>query len=100
MRVSGCRARLLTGALGAALIAVSAAHAGLPPAAVRQCLDLRHHGQETAAQKCFMGLTRNESPYLRAEGDWGVADYDSANKEFRAAVAQADGNALVSNALG
>ena len=34
------------------------------------------------------------SPYLRAEGAWGLADYDAANSEFRAAVAQADGNAL------
>ena len=33
-------------------------------------------------------LARANSPYLRAEGDWGVADYDTANSEFRAAAAR------------
>ncbi len=68
--------------------------AATPPAAVRQCLQLRHRGQEPAAQQCFTALARAASPYLRAEGAWGLADYDTANNEFRAAVRQADGTAL------
>jgi cellulose synthase operon protein C len=88
------RAGALTGLMLGALMVVAASRAAAPPPAVRQCLGQRLHGQEPAAQKCFMELTRAPSPYLRAEGDWGLADYDGANTEFRAAVAQADGNAL------
>lgn len=84
----------LTGLLVAALGGAPFCHAAQPPASVRQCLGQRLHGQEPAAQKCFMALTRDTSPYLRAEGAWGLADYDAANTEFRAAAAQADGNAL------
>jgi cellulose synthase operon protein C len=80
-------------ALGA-LSAASVSRAAEPPAEVRQCLQQRLHGQEAGAQKCFMGLTRATSPYLRAEGAWGLEDYAAANNEFRAAVAQADGTAL------
>jgi tetratricopeptide (TPR) repeat protein len=71
-----------------------AAHAAEPPSEVRQCLQQRLHGEEQAAQKCFAALRRSGAPYLRAEGAWGLADYESANGEFRAAVAAADGNAL------
>jgi tetratricopeptide (TPR) repeat protein len=97
--VTGARKTLprlgaLTGLLVAALGGAPFSHAAQPPAAVRQCLGQRLHGQEPAAQKCFMALTRDTSPYLRAEGAWGLADYDAANTEFRAAAAQADGNAL------
>jgi len=77
-----------------ALAVSGIAAAAAPPAEVRQCLGLRLHGQESAAQKCFTGLAGAQSPYLRAEGAWGLQDYDAANNEFRAAAAQADGNAL------
>jgi tetratricopeptide (TPR) repeat protein len=87
---SGALAGLLLGALTLA----PGSYAAPPPAEVRQCLTQRLHGQEAAAQKCFMGLARATSPYLRAEGAWGLEDYDTANNEFRAAVAAADGNAL------
>ncbi len=77
-----------------ALAASCFVRAAAPPAEVRQCLEQRLHGQEPAAQKCFTGLTRAAAPYLRAEGAWGLGDYDTANSEFRAAVAQGAGNAL------
>jgi cellulose synthase operon protein C len=83
-------AGLLVGALGVA----PASRAGEPPIEVRQCLQQRLHGQDAAAQKCFAALAGAGSPYLRAEGAWGLADYDTANGEFRAAVAAAGGNAL------
>ncbi len=94
---AGCAAsvaRRAIAAAGLAFAAACAARAAAPPAEVGQCLQQRLHGQEAAAQKCFLGLTRAATPYLRAEGAWGLADYDSANNEFRAAVAQAPGNAL------
>ncbi len=87
----------MTRALGWLLLALAGAplaHAAPPPAEVRQCLGERLHGRESAAQRCFMALTRATSPYLRAEGAWGLADYEAANREFRAAVRQADGTAL------
>jgi tetratricopeptide (TPR) repeat protein len=88
------RTAALTGLVVAALSGAAVSQAAAPPPEVRQCLGQRLHGQESAAQKCFMALTHASSPYLRAEGAWGLSDYDAANSEFRAAVAQADGNAL------
>jgi tetratricopeptide (TPR) repeat protein len=93
-RASAWRRSLLPGLMFSACAAASWSQAAVPPAEVRQCLALRLHGQEQAAQKCFIGLTHANAPYLRAEGAWGAADYDAANNEFRAAVAQAAGNAL------
>ncbi|MGD0964838.1 MAG: hypothetical protein ABSA57_13175 [Candidatus Acidiferrales bacterium] len=75
-----------------ALLATSAALA----AAVTpdDCHTLRKHGHRAEAQSCYQSLTQARDAYTRAEGDWGLANYDQANNEFRAAVAQADRNAL------
>ncbi len=93
-RASARRGCLALGLVCGAFSVAPPSRAAVPPAEVRQCLTQHLHGQEAAAQKCFGALTRAGAPYLRAEGAWGVADYDAANNEFRAAVAQADGNAL------
>jgi tetratricopeptide (TPR) repeat protein len=58
------------------------------------CHVLRKHGHRSEAQSCYESLARSRDPYLRAEGDWGLGMYAEANNEFRAAVAQSDGNAL------
>ncbi|MGC2332322.1 MAG: tetratricopeptide repeat protein [Candidatus Acidiferrales bacterium] len=58
------------------------------------CQVLRKHGHRAEAQACYELLTRTNDPYLRAEGYWGLGMYTDANNEFRAAVAQSDGNAL------
>ena len=58
------------------------------------CHALRKHGHRAEAQACYQSLTQTRDPYLRAEGDWGLGMYTDANDEFRAAVAQSDGNAL------
>ena len=58
------------------------------------CQALRKHGKRPEAQSCFQSLTASRDPYVRAEGFWGVHDYDQANNEFRAAVAQSDKNAM------
>jgi hypothetical protein len=57
------------------------------------CQVLVKHGQNGEAKSCFQALVHGNSPYLRAEGYWGLGDYSTANQEFRTAVAQADGNA-------
>jgi tetratricopeptide (TPR) repeat protein len=62
-------------------------------AAPGDCAALRRHGHQTEAASCFRSLTLSADPYLRAEGDWGLEQYDAANNEFRAAVARAGSNA-------
>jgi tetratricopeptide (TPR) repeat protein len=58
------------------------------------CQTLRKHGQQAEAKSCYEALVRTSSPYLRAEGYWGLEQYDQANEEFRIATAQPDGDPL------
>jgi cellulose synthase operon protein C len=59
-----------------------------------ECAALRKHGRNPEAHACYEALTQQRDPYLRAEGYWGLEMYQQANDQFRAAVAQSDGNAL------
>ncbi|MGA2510268.1 MAG: tetratricopeptide repeat protein [Candidatus Acidiferrales bacterium] len=83
----GVRASILC----ALLAAVSGAIGGETPT---DCQTLRKHGRRAEAKACFETLTGEHNPYLRAEGYWGLEMYQEANEQFRAAVAQSDGNAL------
>ena len=58
------------------------------------CHTLRKHGQQAEAKSCYESLVRTNSPYLRAEGYWGLEQYDQANEEFRIATAQPGGDPL------
>jgi cellulose synthase operon protein C len=58
------------------------------------CATLRKHGRNAEAHACYEALTQQRDPYLRAEGYWGLEMYQQANEQFRAAVAESDGNAL------
>jgi tetratricopeptide (TPR) repeat protein len=79
----------------AALFVMSLASVAVSQAATPdQCQALRKHGRRAEAQKCFESLTLTRDPYLRAEGYWGLEQYEQANQEFRLAVAQADSNAM------
>jgi tetratricopeptide (TPR) repeat protein len=62
--------------------ASSAAYAAAPDA----CWTLRYHGQEQRAQACFDQLTQSSSAYERAEGAWGLEDWETANAQFRDAT--------------
>ncbi|MDE3109440.1 MAG: tetratricopeptide repeat protein [Acidobacteriota bacterium] len=73
---------------------VLAAAGSVRSATPGECQNLRLHGQSAQSQSCFQALARGSSPYLRAEGDWGLRLYDQANNEFRQAVAQDDRSAL------
>jgi tetratricopeptide (TPR) repeat protein len=64
------------------------------PAADR-CLELRKHGAKAEAKTCFEGLTRAGDAATRAEGFWGLEQYDTANEAFRQAVAQQGSAAAV-----
>ena len=58
------------------------------------CHEMTHRGQTPEARKCYDALTQASQPYLRAEGYWGLKDYQQANNEFRSAVAGSDANAM------
>ncbi|HEY6442308.1 MAG TPA: tetratricopeptide repeat protein [Candidatus Acidoferrales bacterium] len=64
------------------------------PATPDDCHLLRKHGRRSEAQACYKSLTLAGDPYLRAEGYWGLENYEQANNEFRLAVAQNDSSAL------
>ena len=59
------------------------APAGVTP---DSCAALRKHGHKTEAQSCFEALVRDKSAYFRAEGYWGLEQYDNANEQFRLAT--------------
>jgi cellulose synthase operon protein C len=83
---------------GAALVLAStcarwcwAASASTTP---ESCHTLRNHGQRAEADTCYETLTRSGDAYLRAEGFWGLEQYDQANEAFRIAVAHPGSKAI------
>jgi len=52
------------------------------------CRLLRKHGHTADASACFESLSRSRQAYLRAEGFWGLEQYDPANEMFRVATAE------------
>jgi tetratricopeptide (TPR) repeat protein len=58
------------------------------------CRSLERHGRPSDAEACYSGLAASGDHYLRAEGFWGLARYQDANAEFRAAVAEPGAKAL------
>jgi tetratricopeptide (TPR) repeat protein len=87
-----CALAASTATLAAAAYAVGAPTPVATP--VERCEAHVKHGHNTEARTCYQALVRESSPYLRAEGYWGLAQYSEANEEFRTAVAQAPANAL------
>ncbi len=83
------------GARAMILLAVVAAWAPTSRSGtVGECQTLAKHGHPLEARSCYLALSHEHDPYLRAEGFWGLQRYQEANDEFRAAVARSDGNAL------
>ena len=58
-----------------------------PAVAHCQMLSVR---QPDAAPACYQRLADSQDHYLRAEGLWGLEQYDAANNEFRLAAAADD----------
>ena len=58
---------------------------------VTSCTSLRLHGKAAEAAQCFSTLSISANPYLRAEGFWGLENYDAANEAFRLAAQQTEG---------
>jgi cellulose synthase operon protein C len=68
--------------------AIALAHATVPA----DCWALLKHGANAKAQDCFDALTRSASAYDRAEGFWGLEEWEQANAQFRLATQAADSN--------
>jgi tetratricopeptide (TPR) repeat protein len=58
------------------------------------CHALSKHGQQAEAKSCYESLVRSDSAYFRAEGYWGLEQYDQANEQFRIATASPDSDPL------
>jgi cellulose synthase operon protein C len=58
------------------------------------CWMQHKHGHDGGAQQCFESLTRSSDAYFRAEGFWGLEEWDRANEQFRLATQPADSKAL------
>ncbi|MGH9680165.1 MAG: tetratricopeptide repeat protein, partial [Candidatus Acidiferrales bacterium] len=91
---SPCRwkRRFLCAVVCAASLAAARPSYGATP---EECQTLRRHGHRAESQKCFEALTAARETYLRAEGYWGMEQYEEANNQFRIAVAQSPDNAMV-----
>src|SRR6266567_537306 len=58
----------------------------LSAATVADCTALTHHGKLDQAHACYTTLTESRDPYTRAEGFWGLEEYDHAKDQFEIAV--------------
>ena len=81
-----CALRIL-----ALVLACSAIGRAANPA---DCWALRKIGQRDKAQACFDALTRNAEAYERAEGFWGLEQWEQANQQFRLATEPQTSKAL------
>jgi len=63
-------------------------------ASVQNCQTLRTHGRTPAAKACYETLSRATDAYFRAEGFWGLEQFDQANEMFRVATSQPDAKSL------
>lgn len=63
-------------------------------AAPADCWTLRKDGHSAEAHVCFDALTRSADAYDRAEGLWGLEEWEQANEQFRVATQSADSKAL------
>jgi cellulose synthase operon protein C len=60
----------------------------------QDCWMERKHGQDAQAEACFTALTRSSDAYSRAEGFWGLEQWNLANEQFRLATQPADSKAV------
>ena len=75
---------------GLLVVGIAFAHAAVPA----DCWSLRKHGANAKAEECFNVLTRSTSAYDRAEGFWGLEQWEQANAQFRLATQPADSDPL------
>jgi cellulose synthase operon protein C len=67
----------------------------LRAATYESCRELIHRGQLHQARTCFTSLLNRSDAFSRAEGYWGLNQYEDANAQFRTAYKQQPDSALV-----
>jgi len=72
----------------------AAAACSVASAVPADCWSLRKDGHHAEAQVCFGGLTHSSDAYTRAEGFWGLEEWEQANEQFRLATQPANSKAL------
>ncbi|MGB7496973.1 MAG: tetratricopeptide repeat protein [Candidatus Acidiferrum sp.] len=72
------------------LACATCVHAAVPG----DCWKLRKDGHRAEARVCFETLTRSGDAYSRAEGFWGLEEWQQANEHFRLATQPMDSKAL------
>lgn len=55
---------------------------------IDSCRTLEHRGRRAEAKSCFEKLASSSNPAVRAEGFWGIGQFEAASKQFAAAVAR------------
>ena len=80
--------------LALAAVFFFASVASVQAAVPADCWTLRKHGHAAEARTCFEDLTRSGDAYFRAEGFWGLEEWDQANEQFRLATQPASSKAL------
>jgi len=76
------------------LLAMCASAACAFAAVPADCWSLRKHEHRAEAHACFDHLTHSNDAYARAEGFWGLEEWEHANEQFRAATQSADSSAF------
>ncbi len=73
-----------------ALLLCAPAFAAVPA----DCWSLRKHGHSAEAQACFEHSSHSSDAYARAEGFWGLEEWEQANDQFHLATQPANSNTL------
>ena len=78
-----------------AILVLASASIGWAAPSPDSCRELQKHGKKAEAATCFGALSRSADPYVRAEGFWGMEQYEQANEAFRLAAAQPGSKPIV-----
>jgi tetratricopeptide (TPR) repeat protein len=76
------------------LLQMCASTACVFAASPADCWSLRKHGRRAEAQACFERLTHSSDASARAEGFWGLEEWQQANEQFRVATQPESSSAL------
>ena len=83
-----------TPGLSFACLLLTAAASATWAATPVDCWKLSKHGQRVEARRCFEALTESHQAYARAEGFWGLEQWQAANEQFREATSSPDSSPL------
>ena len=67
----------------------------LSAATVPECDKLQQHGKLAEARTCYASLSNSSDAYARAEGFWGVEEFQNAADQFKVAADEQAKNANI-----